>query len=882
MVPNYIQSAKRAAKSAKQQLISSICNELDNVKEANNGTIKHGVITKLIAAYSSAAPHMKISRHDIRNMIIKRSNSKVLVVTPPPSPPPVNESESTAIVVTPPPTTTPAINSLIVLDTCARMNGGRPIGSTKEKLVNSEVSIVAAKNEIATLYAEERDKAKRQKMRVKRGLLSKITTQVRKKRSLPEDCVISPRAILRRVDRKRVVVLNKNGSGQVSPLLEIEPEFVKVMIQMARIGEPLTPTRALLLINDLIAGTKYVNILMEWKRKHTNARSEEALGKVGYKYWLNFKKRNADKIVSKKGEKFELDRSIWTTYHNFKQMYDRFSDEMEYAKVAVKLDTPVWMNKDGETVEEKDSFGCKVTHMILRSDMMLCGDEVGADTSQKGDGAIGGEKFVCATGTTPKEKCSTKSKHWTLLPITCFDGSPVMCVVIFAGLRNVPLHATGMDQFADVEGNAAEEDFFDKNSGPGKLYPGGPTCLFKGVEVPCMCRWTPKGSIDGSILLDILRTIDLLGVYKAEREEGLKPMLLLDAHGSRFDLDLLTYVNTPATEWCLCIGVPYGTSLWQVGDSSQQNGSYKMATASFKRILLKKKLEQSMSPHIFPHEIMLIINYAWNKSFTRVDKNKTAVCERGWFPYNRNLLTDPSLRFSMTDSDRENETSSSTVIVPYHVLHPLVDVTDVTVPTFDPVYLSQESKPAVQLNYSSGISAWCLDTMVSSADRTSATQRNIVKYQEGQSLQEKMNGWKKPTGGKVFSCGEVRLGVDVLNKVKENKDNLLAKEKDKKEVEQIAYVKMVDDAKELKQKMVTENKTVKDLSNIQLKTLLKPWKQTGDPPIPTLKKLLIERYESWKGRTYTPSSETEVAAVDNAEDGGNDSGEEEEFAFEMV
>ena len=44
MVPNYIQIAKRAAKAAKQQLISSICNELDNVKEANNGTIKHGVI----------------------------------------------------------------------------------------------------------------------------------------------------------------------------------------------------------------------------------------------------------------------------------------------------------------------------------------------------------------------------------------------------------------------------------------------------------------------------------------------------------------------------------------------------------------------------------------------------------------------------------------------------------------------------------------------------------------------------------------------------------------------------------------------------------------------------------------------------------------------
>ena len=69
------------------------------------------------------------------------------------------------------------------------------------------------------------------------------------------------------------------------------------MIQMAQIGELLTPMKALLLINDLIAGKKYVNNLVEWKRKHNPFVSEEALGKVGYKYWLNFKKGNSDKIV---------------------------------------------------------------------------------------------------------------------------------------------------------------------------------------------------------------------------------------------------------------------------------------------------------------------------------------------------------------------------------------------------------------------------------------------------------------------------------------------------------------------------------------------------------------------------------------------------------
>jgi len=220
------------------------------------------------------------------------------------------------------------------------------------------------------------------------------------------------------------------------------------------------------------------------------------------------------------------------------------------------------MNKEGDVIEEEEYFECMVTHKISHPDMMLCMDVVGSDTSQKGDGAVGGEKFVCAVGTTLKEKCSTKSKHWTLLGLTAFDGSPVMCIVIFSGNKLVPLYETRMDQFTNVEDLASEEDYFNKNSGPGKLYPGGPICTFKGVEVPYMCRWKPKGSIDGSILLDIFKTLDILKVFNTERERGIKPMVLVDAHGSRFGLQFLEYINTPETEWCVCIGVPYGTSLW--------------------------------------------------------------------------------------------------------------------------------------------------------------------------------------------------------------------------------------------------------------------------------------------------------------------------------
>ena len=180
---------------------------------------------------------------------------------------------------------------------------------------------------------------------------------------------------------------------------------------MARIGNPLTPMKALALFNDMIDGTPAQDKLKEFKLKHTQVRDNSKLGEVGYKYWRNFQARNSDKIVTRKGEKFEMDRSNWTTYHNFDQMYLRFGEEMEHAKVAEKLAEPVWMNREGEIVDEYDAFGCKVTHRIDRPDMILCMDEVGCNTCQKGDGNVGGEKLICPVGHTPREICSTSAKH---------------------------------------------------------------------------------------------------------------------------------------------------------------------------------------------------------------------------------------------------------------------------------------------------------------------------------------------------------------------------------------------------------------------------------------------------------------------------------------
>jgi hypothetical protein len=104
-----------------------------------------------------------------------------------------------------------------------------------------------------------------------------------------------------------------------------------------------------------------------------------------------------------------------------------------------------------------------------------------------------------------------------------------------------------------------------------------------------MVSSTDSRSITLERFVSFLEYINKLELFP--RIGGLKPFLLLDGHGSRLELPFLQYVYDPNHQWIVCIGVPYGTSYWQVGDSLEQNGSYKMAlTRSKKELVLKKSL----------------------------------------------------------------------------------------------------------------------------------------------------------------------------------------------------------------------------------------------------------------------------------------------------
>ena len=198
------------------------------------------------------------------------------------------------------------------------------------------------------------------------------------------------------------------------------------------------------------------------------------------------------------------------------------------------------MNKDGEIVSNEDeSYGCKVGIDIHRPDMAIVLDEVGCNLSQENDNAKGGLMFMCAPDEQPYQSIATKSNHFTCLGLTLLSGEAIMCIVIIQGKKRDILTESGIDwdcikevDVMDSCDSIDESEFFLNNYGNGNLFPGGPVCNYKGVEVPLLIAFSEGGGINGQILTDIFRHLDELKVYDNDRANGFVPFVLLD--GFRF------------------------------------------------------------------------------------------------------------------------------------------------------------------------------------------------------------------------------------------------------------------------------------------------------------------------------------------------------------
>ena len=194
--------------------------------------------------------------------------------------------------------------------TTTSSSGGRPKGQTNLLKHHRKETILAAKNEITELYINEKEKRKGLGQKLPRGWLKQSIEDVCKKRGISEYVSHINMHTIR--SRKRTMI--RQGGGTETLMYDIEPHLVELICAMARIRRCLTTTESIALANDLISGTDLERKIIEWKKKRFEYfPSSPVLGK---KYWLLFKKRWAHKLVTKRGQKFAMDRSNSLTYSN--------------------------------------------------------------------------------------------------------------------------------------------------------------------------------------------------------------------------------------------------------------------------------------------------------------------------------------------------------------------------------------------------------------------------------------------------------------------------------------------------------------------------------------------------------------------------------------
>jgi len=103
--------------------------------------------------------------------------------------------------------------------------------------------------------------------------------------------------------------------------------------------------------------------------------------------------------------------------------------------------------------------------------------------------------------------------------------------------------------------------------------------------------------------------------------------LLFDGHGSQFDLEFLEYINSEETKWNVTIGLPYRTSHWQVGDSTEQNGCFKMALAKQSK-LWQQQQNKTIPAYILRLTKQILLNWLRTLGRRAATKLKSCVAKR--------------------------------------------------------------------------------------------------------------------------------------------------------------------------------------------------------------------------------------------------------------
>jgi hypothetical protein len=496
--------------------------------------------------------------------------------------------------------------------------------------------------------------------------------------------------------------------------------------------------------------------------------------------------------------------------------------------------TPRFFNKLGEMCEEGDEklFGNIVDLAFIRPDLVFVADECGSNTNMSKDKMSAGNKRCSTAGSNVKLPACTSDCHFTTLAWTALTGEAVFAVMIIQ--KGSPLTYAEMNGF-DIEAAwIGDDDVFQsvhdgsisiddavftvddlkRNTGKGKVFPGGPVCTYKGVDIPTLIHRSDSGGITPEILVDVLRHFD----KHIPRIEGdPPPACILDGHGSRLSIPFLRYIRNldengdvianSNHRWNVFLGLPNGTAYWQVGDSSQQNGRFKNLNRSGKEYLRAEQRKYYASISIKRHHAVIILSFAWDKSYGDLVGNKKAILERGWNPLNRGVLHHDDIR--KKDSSIASVTGSVSV---------------------------SDDSGISDANVSTGNAGMVLNTLQSSVRRDIGREKHYEEQKKNiienrQENEARVMAISRVTAGVVFKAGVTNLNNDgfcALMEAKNKKklDKKARTQSNKYDVE----LKKYNDGIEVMEKSVLHYTAMKDevyfiTSEKEKKTVIKRLKK---------------------------------------------------------
>ena len=174
-------------------------------------------------------------------------------------------------------------------------------------------------------------------------------------------------------------------------------------------------------------------------------------------------------------------------------------------------------------------------------------------------------------------------------------------------------------------------------------------------------------------------------------------------------------------------------------------------------MVLQEKARLRLEYKIEKHDIVGIVHYAWNTSFARVETNKKAIANRGWYPVNYILLDNKEL-----DKDKNNK-------------HVREAYTCCELTGSKPEDLSN-------LNLQNGISKTLFDQVVEYKAREDARQK--AQFEQAEEIRKKhvdaFHTAVHLTAGKAFKAIKCVLNEEVHDRVRDINNKRDEKERDKK------------------------------------------------------------------------------------------------------